>query len=183
MRTKLVSIALFLLVSSGFNAVKGQSYSVRTNLIGLATTNLNVEMSMALNRKWSLHFPLQYNPFVFKENLQFRNFYFAPGARYWLLESYLGGFIGLYGTAGTYSVGKLFGSKYRYEGSGYGFGISIGKAYQLSKKWNLEWELGYGAVWLKYDRYECKRCGDLIVSEHGWSLKPTRAAFNVVYLF
>lgn len=71
---------------------------------------------MTLNRKWSLHLPVQYNPFKFGRNRQFRNFYAAPGVRYWLLESYMGGFIGMYGTAGTYSVGNLFGNKYRYEG-------------------------------------------------------------------
>jgi len=94
-----------------FLSVSAQSYSLRTNVIGLATTNLNLEASMTLNRKWSLHLPVQYNPFKFGRNRQFRNFYAAPGVRYWLLESYMGGFIGMYGTAGTYSVGNLFGNK------------------------------------------------------------------------
>ena len=88
-----------------------------------------------------------------------------------------------YGTAGTYSVGNLFGSKYRYEGEGYGVSVSFGKAYQLSKSWNFEWEIGAGAVWLDYDKYWCKRCGDLVNSKHVWSFLPTRAALNFVYLF
>lgn len=46
-----------------FLSVSAQSYSLRTNVIGLATTNLNLEASMTLNRKWSLHLPVQYNPF------------------------------------------------------------------------------------------------------------------------
>lgn len=71
-----------------FLSVSAQSYSLRTNVIGLATTNLNLEASMTLNRKWSLHLPVQYNPFKFGRNRQFRNFYAAPGVRYWLLESY-----------------------------------------------------------------------------------------------
>lgn len=73
-----------------FLSVSAQSYSLRTNVIGLATTNLNLEASMTLNRKWSLHLPVQYNPFKFGRNRQFRNFYAAPGVRYWLLESYMG---------------------------------------------------------------------------------------------
>ena len=166
-----------------FLSVSAQSYSLRTNVIGLATTNLNLEASMTLNRKWSLHLPVQYNPFKFGRNRQFRNFYAAPGVRYWLLESYMGGFIGMYGTAGTYSVGNLFGNKYRYEGEGYGVGLSIGKAYQIGRRWNLEWEAGAGAVWLAYDKYLCKRCGDLVGQEYGWHFLPTRAALNVVYLF
>lgn len=79
-----------------FLSVSAQSYSLRTNVIGLATTNLNLEASMTLNRKWSLHLPVQYNPFKVGRNRQFRNFYAAPGVRYWLLESYMGGFIGMH---------------------------------------------------------------------------------------
>jgi len=91
--------------------VSAQSYSLRTNVLGLATTNLNVEASMTLSRKWSVHLPVQYNPFKFANNRQFRNFYVAPGIRYWLLQSYIGGFVGIYGTAGTYSVGNLLDRK------------------------------------------------------------------------
>ena len=101
-----------------FLSVSAQSYSLRTNVIGLATTNLNLEASMTLNRKWSLHLPVQYNPFKFGRN-----------------------------------------------------------------RWNLEWEAGAGAVWLAYDKYLCKRCGDLVGQEYGWHFLPTRAALNVVYLF
>ena len=53
-------------------ASPAQFYSARTNLIGLATGNINLEGSMTLNRRWSLHLPVQYNPFVFKDNRQFR---------------------------------------------------------------------------------------------------------------
>lgn len=68
-------------------------------------------------------------------------------------------------------------------GEGYGVGLSIGKAYQIGRRWNLEWEAGAGAVWLAYDKYLCKRCGDLVGQEYGWHFLPTRAALNVVYLF
>ena len=54
-------------------ASPAQFYSARTNLIGLATGNINLEGSMTLNRRWSLHLPVQYNPFVFKDNRQFRH--------------------------------------------------------------------------------------------------------------
>ena len=35
-------------------ASPAQFYSARTNLIGLATGNINLEGSMTLNRRWSL---------------------------------------------------------------------------------------------------------------------------------
>ena len=42
--------------------IRDRSYSLRTNVIGLATTNLNLEASMTLNRKWSLHLPVHEIP-------------------------------------------------------------------------------------------------------------------------
>lgn len=183
MRNKKLVIAMLMTACASLGGLKAQSYSVRTNVVGLASTNLNIEGSMSVSRKWSIHLPIQYNPFIFKDNKQFRNIYFAPGVRYWLLESYIGPFVGIHGTVGKYSVGNLFGNEYRYEGVGYGAGLSIGKAYQLGKHWNFEWEVGYGAIWLDYEKYKCKRCGDLVTRKHGWYLRPTKIALNVVYLF
>lgn len=180
-RLKLITaIALLLLCVQKAGA---QSYSVRTNLIGLASTNINIEASMTLNQKWSLHVPVQYNPFRFSDNKQFRNFYIAPGARWWWLQSYIGTFFGMYATAGKYSVGNLFGSKYRYEGEAYGISGSIGRAYPIAKRWNIEWEVGAGLIWMNQEKYVCKRCGDLVKDEHKWRFLPTRAAVNIVYLF
>ena len=76
-------------------ASPAQFYSARTNLIGLATGNINLEGSMTLNRRWSLHLPVQYNPFVFKDNRQFRNLTVMPGVRYWFVESYSNFFVGM----------------------------------------------------------------------------------------
>lgn len=122
-------------------ASPAQFYSARTNLIGLATGNINLEGSMTLNRRWSLHLPVQYNPFVFKDNRQFRNLTVMPGVRYWFVESYSNFFVGMNTLASGYSIGRIWNKK-RYEGEGYGIGLSIGKAYPLSKTWNIEWELG-----------------------------------------
>ena len=127
-------------------ASPAQFYSARTNLIGLATGNINLEGSMTLNRRWSLHLPVQYNTFVFKDNRQFRNLTVMPGVRYWFVESYSNFFVGMNTLASGYSIGRIWNKK-RYEGEGYGIGLSIGKAYPLSKTWNIEWELGGAAVW------------------------------------
>lgn len=86
-------------------ASPAQFYSARTNLIGLATGNINLEGSMTLNRRWSLHLPVQYNPFVFKDNRQFRNLTVMPGVRYWFVESYSNFFVGMNTLASGYSIG------------------------------------------------------------------------------
>ena len=145
-------------------ASPAQFYSARTNLIGLATGNINLEGSMTLNRRWSLHLPVQYNPFVFKDNRQFRNLTVMNTL------------------ASGYSIGRIWNKK-RYEGEGYGIGLSIGKAYPLSKTWNIEWELGGAAVWARYNEYRCRECGAFLGRKHGWYLIPSRVALNMIYLF
>ena len=74
-----------------------QFYSMITNVPALGTTTFNLEASMPLNRKWSLHLPVYYNPFVFKDNKKFQQFSVMPGVRWWLLESYVHGFAGVNG--------------------------------------------------------------------------------------
>ena len=137
---------------------------------------------MTLNRRWSLHLPVQYNPFVFKDNRQFRNLTVMPGVRYWFVESYSNFFVGMSTLASGYSIGRIWNKK-RYEGEGYGIGLSIGKAYPLSKTWNIEWELGGAAVWARYNEYRCRECGAFLGRKHGWYLIPSRVALNMIYLF
>ena len=137
---------------------------------------------MTLNRRWSLHLPVQYNPFVFKDNRQFRNLTVMPGVRYWFVESYSNFFVGMNTLASGYSIGRIWNKK-RYEGEGYGIGLSIGNGLPLSKTWNIEWELGGAAVWARYNEYRCRECGAFLGRKHGWYLIPSRVALNMIYLF
>ena len=68
--------------------VSAQFYSVRTNLVGLGTGNLNVEGSMAFSTHWSAHLPVQYNPFRLWDDGKLKNFTVQPGVRYWMRETY-----------------------------------------------------------------------------------------------
>ena len=173
---------LFCALAACALAVSAQSYSLRSNILGLATTNLNLEASMTLNRKWSLHLPVQYNPFKFGSNRQFRNFYAAP-------ERATGCWKATWADSSACTVrpactawGTCSAASTATRGR-LRIGLNVGKAYQIGRRWNLEWEVGAGAVWLAYDKYLCKRCGDLVDSDYGWHFLPTRAALNLVYLF
>lgn len=89
--------------------VSAQFYSVRTNLVGLGTGNLNVEGSMAFSTHWSAHLPVQYNPFRLWDDGKLKNFTVQPGVRYWMRETYgRGCFIGLHGVFSIYNAGGLF---------------------------------------------------------------------------
>ena len=58
-------------------------------LISLVFTgNLNAEFGMTLNKKFSLHLPVQYNPFIYSKsnNTKFQNLTVLPGVRYWFRD-------------------------------------------------------------------------------------------------
>lgn len=178
-------IILLLMICSFSYQLRAQFYSAKTNLLGLTTTNINAEFSMTLNRRWSLHFPINYNPFVFgnnETNRQLRNLTFTPGVRYWSIQSYMGLFVGVNGFASRYHIGNLF-DKYRYDGSAFGAGLSIGKAWVINRHWNFELEGGLGLVWADYNKYKCKKCGLKIDEYSTWKIIPMKFAANIVYLF
>lgn len=163
---------------------KAQSYSVRTNIIGLGTGNLNLEGSMVFSKRWSGHLPVQYNPFKLWKDAKLKNITVAPGIRYWTRESYGDGyFFGLHGVFSLFNAGGLFGHRYRYEGTAMGGGLSFGWVRPLSKRWNMEFELGAGVVWTDWERFECGHCGKRVSEGNGVHVVPTRTAINLVYLF
>jgi hypothetical protein len=165
-----------------FYSLSAQSYSIGSNLAGLATTNLNVEASMPIHHTMSLHFPVQYNPFTFSGGRRFQNLTLTPGVRYWLSGLYRGGFCGAHLLASRYHAGRLWDS-YRYDGLAFGAGLSVGYTWTLSGRWRFETEAGAGMLWTDYRKYRCKPCGAFLGREEGWHFVPTRVAANLLYLF
>ena len=112
-----ISLVLF------FGSVEcfGQFYSARTNILGLVTGNLNAEFGMTLNKKYSLHLPVQYNPFIYSKsnNTKFQNLTVLPGVRYWFRESFRDPFVGFSVLASRYNIGNIW-DKYRYDGWAWG---------------------------------------------------------------
>lgn len=182
MSKRILFVAAFCCLFS----VKGfsQFYSARTNIIGLVTGNLNAEFGMTLNKKISLHVPIQYNPFVYSKskNTKFQNLTVMPGARWWLHESFRDQFIGLSLVGTRYHIGNLF-DNYRYEGYGIGPGISFGWTYPMAPRWNFEWEVGVAALWTSYDKSVCKSCGYTYGHYYKWYVMPHKIAVNLIYLF
>lgn len=179
LKTLLVALALLIC-----NRGQAQFYSAKVDVLGLATGTLNVEGSMAISARWSLHLPVQYNPWTLWDNKKLKNLTVLPGIRYWQRETYQGGFFfGANTIISRYNIGGLFGSPYRYEGMGYGMGFSAGYSIPVKRQWNIEFELGAGALWSKRDKYSCIRCGEKIGKESGLWMVPDKAAVSIVYLF
>lgn len=174
---KYVLLCFFLLCTIRGSA---QFYSLGTNLPILGTATINAEASMTLDRNWSLHLPVYYNPFVFSGNKRLQNFTVMPGVRYWLLESYVNAFVGANAIGSKY---HLTWKNSRYEGQAYGAGISAGYAWLLSTRWNLEVEAGIGLVWTNYTEYECEECGRTKGQYTRRVTVPNKLSLSLIYLF
>ncbi len=175
----------FLCLSLGCGKTYAQFYSVSVDGVALATTTFNVEGSMALHNKWSLHLPVQYNPWTFSGNKKIKQIAIQPGIRYWFGDSYSPGwFIGLNAVVDRYNRGGFLGSRHRRDGWGYGPGISGGYVIPLHRRWNIEFEAGVSAIWSRYDKYRCETCGEKLEDgATGWFIQPGKAAVKLVFLF
>lgn len=187
MKTNSISKALVLLAlfvcTIGLQKAGAQDVALRTSATGWLTATPNIEVSVPVSQKVSLHLPVAYNPWVFGENSRFQHLSVMPGARYWFHECYSHFFLSTYGVATRFHMGGFFNKDYRYDGNAFGIGIGGGYAYVLNKHFNIEAELGIGAVYADYDKCWWPEDSRLIASEKGLRFIPTKIDISIVYLF
>lgn len=179
-----IAFLFFVLQALGTQHIYAQFYAVKSDLLGLATGNLNVEASAVIAGKWTLHLPATYNPWTFSDNRKAKQLTLQPGVRYWKDQAYgYGWFLGANAIVSRYNIGNIAGSKHRYDGNGVGAGLSAGFSLPFYTFWNVEVEAGVGGILGSYDKYKCKRCGDLVAREKKLFFVPTKLSVSLVYLF
>lgn len=188
--------SLFLLVFSvmSVGVSFGQNVSVKTNLLYDATANVNIGAEVKLAPRWSIDLSGDFNDWTIKEH-KWKHWFVQPEARYWFCDAFAKHFVGLHAIGGQYNVGNIkngisfLGSDFskltdhRYQGWGVGGGVAYGYAWPLGHHWNLEFEVGFGYVYLNYDIFECANCGRKTGSNDHHYVGPTKAAINLVYNF
>lgn len=175
------------IVSSKANA---QFYAVKVDVLGLATTTINVEGAIVLHNQWTAHLPLKYNPWTISGK-SYKHATAMPGIRYWLIDSYSRGwFFGVNAVFTAYNFKGLigdridyFGRNYRYKGWGCGGGISAGYSLPIAKRWNIEFEGGIAGVWMDHDIYDEEWGGLGAGYQKGFLPVPGKIGVNIVYLF
>lgn len=185
-------VLLMAIISSA--TVKAQNVAVKTNLLYDALANVNLGIEGKLAPRWSLDLSGDFNDWTIHEH-KWKHWFVQPEARYWFCEAFLKHFIGIHAIGGQYNAGNInldvnfLGSDFRklkdhrYQGWAAGGGIAYGYALPMSKHWNMEFEIGVGYVFLKYDIFECQSCGRKTGSDHHNYIGPTKAAVNLVYIF
>lgn len=122
----------------------------------------NLHLEIGLGYKTSLDVGISYNGWGSKEDDRKLNHTLGIAEfRYWTGERFNGHFIGLHMIGGTFDVNDhkvpgAFKRGIRYDGNGFGAGISYGYMLPLSKRWGAEFNLGLGVMRLTGDKYETK---------------------------
>lgn len=184
----------FLVLASAIPSM-AQKAAIKTNLISDAVTTPNLGMEFKMAPKWTFDITGQLNAWNINDR-RWRHWMVQPEARIWYCEAFQGSFWGLHLIGGQFNIGnikngiKFLGSDfsqlthYRYQGWGAGAGIAYGYDWILGKHWNLEFEVGVGWIYTRFDKYPCAVCGTRIEKDkpHNY-FGPTKLALAIEYLF
>lgn len=178
-----------------------QKAAVKTNALYWATATPNMGFELAVAPRWTFELEGGYNPWTFNKenNVKVKHFLVSPEFRYWFCESFQGHFIGINGNYTQFNIGgiKLINvfvdvssdapgpldlENSRIQGWAAGAGLTYGYAFPISRRWNMEFNLGYGLWYSAYDQYESRRCGLFQQSVNKYSLGPTSLGISFIYM-
>ncbi|MCD7900387.1 MAG: DUF3575 domain-containing protein [Bacteroides sp.] len=160
-------------------------FAIKNNILLDATLSFNLALEFRVSNRHTVELGGSYNPWTFDNNKKFKHWMVQPEFRYWLCEPFYGHFFGIHPTYAHYNVGNInLGSlkDHRYEGDLYGGGFSYGYNWFLSPRWSLEATIGFGYLYLDYDRFECSRCGEMDKKRDRHYVGPTRAGISLIYI-
>ncbi|MDR1918339.1 MAG: DUF3575 domain-containing protein [Tannerellaceae bacterium] len=165
--------------------LSAQRIGVKSNILYDFTTTLNFGLEVGLAPQWTIDLPVNYNPWVFSENMKLKHWLIQPEVRYWFCEKFMGHFVGLHAHTGEFNVGgiKWLGMKdYRYQGTLYGAGLSYGYQWLLNTHWSLEATIGLGYAYLSHAKYPCEKCATKIEDATTNYFGPTKLGVSLIYI-
>lgn len=181
-------LLLCILLVSGCCLVRAQKVSISTNVLGYAELGtMNVDVSYALSRKWSLVAGARYNPFTFHKGDPSRQFQsrqqsYSLGARLWPWHIWSGWWFAAKVRYQEYNMGGIL-SRETSEGDRVGAGLYSGYTLMLSRHWNMEFGLGLWAGADMYRRFSCPSCGLTVAEGTKAFVLPDDVMISVAYVF
>ncbi len=189
MKKGLIAILMTLAFCS-FRA-EAQDIALKTNLLYGATTTLNLGAEVGLGNKTSLEIMGGYNPWDLNADgtKKIKHWMVMPEFRYWFCENFNGHFLGLHSGYAFYNISGvpiLFQPKetqnHRYQGWATGAGLAYGYSLILGNRWNLEFSLGGGWIYTRYDKYDCGNCGSFKGQNEHHYFGLTKAAVSLIFI-
>lgn len=166
-------------------------FFIKTDLLhGIAALAPNLGVETGIGSKTSLGFSGGFNDWEKKhsqKNRKLRHWYVEGGLRYWLCKRFEGHYLGADISYWEYNVSDhaiplLFKKRYQYEGNAVGIAVSYGYHWIWSKRWGMEFSVGAGVAFLRYDKYECEWCGDKQGRYSKTYLGPARIGIKLTYM-
>lgn len=187
---------LTLIVPAIQEPIKRRNWlTIKTNMLyGASTLTPNLGIEIGLGRRTTLDISGSYNWFNLNraknDNKKLVHWIVQPEFRYFLCERFNGHFFGVHALYSQYNIGghelpMLLGrgsADFRHEGWAVGAGISYGYQLILGKRWNMEFSAGIGYVNLRYNKYDCPKCGSKISEENKNYFGPTKVAISLTYI-
>lgn len=190
---KRLLLSIFLL--SMLTVASAQKVNVKTNLLYDATLTANAGVELRLAPQWSFDLSGNYNNWAV-DGHKWKHWLVQPEIRYWFCDCDAGHFVGAHLLGGQYNFGNFntslsfLGTDYsifkdnRHQGWYAGAGIAYGYSVILAKHWNVEFEIGFGYVYTRYDVFQCEGCGKKVEEDKSHHyVGPTKAAVNLIYQF
>lgn len=182
-------------VSAPESQEKTNWLAIKTNLLyGAYALTPNIGIEIALGQRTTLDISGSYNWFNLdgnnSKNKKLVHWMVQPEFRYFLCERFNGHFVGAHALYSQYNIGghelpMLLGKgsgDFRHEGWAMGAGVTYGYQWMLGKRLNLELSAGLGYARLRYDKYDCPKCGSKISTENKNYFGPTQAAISLIYI-
>ncbi len=167
-----------------------QRIAIKNNILydAILTPNLGVEIG--LSKKLTVDIIGNYNPFELSDNKMIKHWLVQPELRYWFCEKFSRGFVGIHAHGGQANIGNIkfpFGiyerlNENRHEADFYGGGISFGYQLPLHKHWNLEFSVGGGYAYIKYDKFDLETDQKINSGQTYNYLGLTKATISVIYI-
>jgi hypothetical protein len=177
-------LILFMLPVSSY----ARRFGLSANLLDYAALGtMNLDVSYAVSRHWSLSSGVRYNPFTFREGdpdrqFQYRQQSYALGTRYWLWHTWSGWWFAGKARYQEYNAGGL-GKRETEEGDRVGAGLYLGYTHMIAPHLNMEFGVGVWGGMSWYTRYSCPTCGITLEEGQKYFVRPDDFMISVVYVF
>jgi hypothetical protein len=198
---RLVILAVSILFF--FNTSVAQNLAIKSNALYWTSATPNIGLEYSLASRWTIELEGGYNPWTLDKdkNMKLKHWLVSPEVRYWFCNSFQGHFIGLNANYTQFNIGGLPVSlppvffnpdgndagipdlrQSRVQGWAVGAGITYGYAFPIARRWNLEFNAGFGWWYTVYDEYESRKCGLFHQQVQKHVLGPTSLGISFVYM-
>lgn len=190
-----------------------QTASIKTNLLGWATTNVNLGAEFGVARKSTIQVFGSLNPWEFGDEKHFHAWVVEPEYRYWFCEKFNGHFIGVHLLGGQYNaknmnfplksliIGStiydnedgttvndkgwpdLTGTNAGRHAEGWFAGAGITYGYQWMLSKHWNLEASIGVGYAYSQLTFYGRCDRIIDKRKLHYVGPTKAAVSIMYMF